>query len=199
MFQDQHYLYFLYFQVSLFYQQYVALWKKRTQIQWTKKTVSPRGKQKQKAFKLAFSELVKLRILSIRKTKQNNSPKKQESQNNLISGGYWRKCIWGTQLSPGIYFIWKRSSIWSQFLKSTSAAGSSLSHLLLYGQKRSLIIQQNPYPLICNRQVANLIYSSLITGTFLQTFYSSWTSNCFGQVTKLSLTFQTMGRKGEQI
>lgn len=29
MFQDQHYLYFLYFQVSLFYQQYVALWKKK--------------------------------------------------------------------------------------------------------------------------------------------------------------------------
>lgn len=36
--------------------------------------------------------------------------------------------------------------------------------------KRSLTIQQNPYPLICNRQAANLIYSSFITGTFLQTF-----------------------------
>lgn len=113
MFRDQHYLCFLYFQVSLFYLQYVALWKKRTQNHWTEKTVSLRGKQKQKAFKLAFSELVKLQILSIRITKQNNPPKNQESQNNLILGSYWRKCTWGPQFRIGIYFILKHPGIWS--------------------------------------------------------------------------------------
>lgn len=61
--------------------------------------------------------------------------------------------------------------------------------------KRPLVIQQNPYLLIRNRQVAHLIYHRLITCEFLQTF------TLLGQVIVLDklLTFHTMGRTGEQI
>lgn len=93
--------------------------------------------KRQAITELAFSEPAKLLILSIRK-KTKTKPK--ESQNNLILGNYWRKRTWRTQclgiyFRLGIHFIWKHPDIWSYFLKSTSAADPSLSHLLLHGQK----------------------------------------------------------------